>query len=200
MHNSCTKDCRALVVIGCAHSTVARWVNVFWSGRESGKQNKSWHASQLQQQTMSAFHVWGHYLVWPDGGHVQNHRVRLVLDCLPSTKLSCRVWKYENVCWVATKMSDRDTHVQHVETARVRMGFCGCESETFLCRIFTNYEIWPISYGPDLKIRQWCEWCHQWSPLLCRYQQEQVSWKSCSAWVMITRAFLLHMLSFLAWQ
>jgi len=53
MHNSCTKDCRELVVIGCAHSTVVKWVSVFWGRKESGKQNRCWPVIQLWQLTVS---------------------------------------------------------------------------------------------------------------------------------------------------
>jgi len=64
MHNSCTKDCRELVVTGYAHGTVARWVSVFWGGMENDKQNRCWPDVQLQQLTMSEFHVRRHYWVW----------------------------------------------------------------------------------------------------------------------------------------
>jgi hypothetical protein len=153
MHNSCTNDCRELVVMGCAHSTVARWVSMFWGSKESGKQKRCWPDIQLQQLTVSVFLVRRHYWVWT----CAEPSSEIGIGLSTSQKMSCRVWKYQNICSFTTKLSVRDTLVQRVETARPHLRFYGREGETFLCWIFTSYEIWAHSYETDLKIRQWCE-------------------------------------------
>lgn len=152
MHNSCTKDCRELVLMGCALSTVARWVSVFWGEKESGKQNRCLPDIQLQQLTVSAFHVRRHYWVWTCAEPSSDIGIGLST----SQKILCRVWKYQNICSLATKMSIRNTLVR-LETARLRLSFYWHEGEPFLCWFFTNNEVWAHSYEPELKIRQWCE-------------------------------------------
>jgi hypothetical protein len=113
----------------------------------------------------------------------------------PSQKMLRRVWKYQNICSLATKMSVNT--LLRLETARLRLSFCGREWETFLCWFFTNYGMWAHSYEPDLKIRQGCEWCHQCSPHLCKYQQEQGQMEVMFSVDYDCKGFLLHLLSLL---
>jgi hypothetical protein len=190
MHNNCTKDCRELVVMGCAHSTVARWVTVFWGGKESGKQNRCWPDIQLQQLTMSAFHVRSHYCAEPSG------EFRIGLST--SQKMSCRVWKYQNICSLANKMSVRDTLVQRLENARLLPSFYGRECEIFAgslqimsCR--------PILMNPTWRSDSDVNSVTSDHHICANINRNGVNWKLFSV-NYDCKGFLLLLLSFLACQ
>jgi hypothetical protein len=138
------------------------------------------------------------HFIWEDiigYEHLQNHPARLVLVYLPAWK--CHA-ESESIKMYAYLLPNCLSEIQLYNVWKLPdcvWDFMNVKDETFLCWIFTNYEMWDHSYEPDLKIRQWREQCHQWSPHLCKYQQEQGQLEVMFSVNYDCKGFLLHLLS-----
>ena len=181
MHNSCAKDCWELVVIGCAHSTVARWVSVLWGGRKVGNKTGAGRASNYSS--------WRLHFVWEDitgYEHVQNNQVRLVLVFLPARKCHAESESIKMYAhWLPKCLSEIRSYVWKLPD---------------FVWVFMDVEVKPSSAG-SLHIMR-CEPIHMnltWRSdynvnnanrdhhICANINRNRVSWKSCSVSIMIAR-------------
>ena len=169
--------------MGCAHSTVARWVSMFWGSKESGKQKRCWPDIQLQQLTVSVFPVRRHYWVWT----CAEPSSEIGIGLSTSQKMSCRS---ESIKICANLLPDCLAEMRLYNMWRLP----DCIWD------FTDGKVNPsfagslpiMRYGP---IRMNLAWRSDSDVnsvtsdhhICANINRNWVSWKSCSVLIMITR-------------
>jgi hypothetical protein len=99
--------------------------------------------------TISVFPVRRHYWLWT----CAEPSSEIGIGLSTSQKMSCRVWKCQNMCSFATKLSVRDMLV-HMETARLQLSLYGYEGE--LLDLYILWDVGPFIWTwPESQTVMW---------------------------------------------